>query len=40
MGLPDVYPFAISARVRDKLAFVHRGVAARGRAPAAEPWRP
>ncbi len=23
MGLPDAYPFAISPRVRDKLAFVH-----------------
>jgi hypothetical protein len=26
MGLPDAYPFAISPRVRDKLAFVHRTV--------------
>ena len=24
MGLPDAYPFAISATVRDKLAFVHQ----------------
>jgi len=26
MGLEDAYPFAISARVRDKLEFVHRSV--------------
>lgn len=26
MGLPDAYPFAISPRVREKLAFVHRTV--------------
>lgn len=27
MGLPDVYPFAISPQVREKLEFVHRRVA-------------
>lgn len=26
MGLPDAYPFAISPRVREKLAFVHRTI--------------
>lgn len=26
MGLPDAYPFAVSPRVREKLAFVHRTV--------------
>lgn len=29
MGLPDVYPFAISQTVREKLAFVHRSVSER-----------
>lgn len=39
MGLPDAYPFAISPRVREKLAFVHRTV--RGASePARRPAKP
>ncbi len=30
MGLPDAYPFAVSPRAREKLAFVHRVVSERG----------
>jgi len=36
MGLPDAYPFAISPRVREKLAFVHQTVRSAAR-PANEP---
>ena len=34
MGIPDVYPFVISTRVREKLTFVHELVATRRRASA------
>jgi hypothetical protein len=37
MGLPDAYPFAISPRVRDKLAFVHRTIRDAGRPASAVP---
>ena len=36
MGLPDVYPFAISPTVREKLQFVHRCVAPHAK-PTAQP---
>jgi hypothetical protein len=35
MGLPDPYPFEISAKVGEKLRFVHETVVANSRAPAA-----
>lgn len=35
MGAPDVYPFAISPRVSEKLGFIHRLIAKRPRTVAA-----
>ena len=33
MGVPDAYPFAISARVREKLELVHRRIGERAASP-------
>jgi hypothetical protein len=37
MGLPDAYPFTISAKVREKLGFVHGRIREAGRVEAAPP---